>query len=489
MVTRGGTQKRHTTALESGAPIQAIQEFWSNTDSNSILVACNGKLFRDDIDGDGPDNNLTGSLTLSTSADARFTFVPYDGKMYGSDGVNVPFYLASPTTAAVPITDLNPDAPGRASAMEVFKEQLFLGNFTDFDKTNTERPYGTIHSQPLRDNKLSFLAEEGARNDFNRAYPIRRLIRHGDDVLLIMQRNGMYWAQFSVSAGLGSSRTNFTYDELDSRTGLIAEYGATVTPLGTFIVYKDGVYIIASGMPPARPKYAGKPIETFWSGLNRTRKRFICAGEDIENNGVLMCVAHGASATNDKAIFLNYESWSAEGLEINDEHPAYSIYEGNAVQPFAFNCLGTIEDSDGKDRLIGGGYDGFLYTLEEGTDDDGQGYEASFTLPYLGHHSKQLSWHQMIIDADLEDVKNLTVTQRNYDRPIESSQVLQSGTAGTVLDEFELDIDFLSSDALGPIRGDMYGESRWTEISVNISSGLPLNVHGILVQYEDGEPW
>uniref|UniRef100_A0A6M3IIU4 Uncharacterized protein n=1 Tax=viral metagenome TaxID=1070528 RepID=A0A6M3IIU4_9ZZZZ len=482
LITRKGTARRNADVLESGAAIQGLHEYWDESQDNHLLVAVNGKIYRDDLDGDGPDNDITGSLSLETSQDARWAWVNYDGACYGTDGVTN-FYIASSSAAAVAMTTLGRDVPSQSKAMAVLAEQLWLANFTDMD--GTVRSYGTIHSDPLVDGTMAFLGSSGARNDFNRRWPVYKLQEHAvgnTDVLMIYKKKAIWWAQFAPSQS--AAVTNFAYNRLPGNVGLSGPYGVVSTPEGLMHIDKPGIYWLPAN-DLTKPRYIGKPVETFWGSVEASRLYYVAAGEVPEQNGVIFCVPYGADQSdNNRAIYINYESWAEEGLEADDLHPAMSIYKGVSDGYYAFNCLCRIQDTDGRERLVGGGYDGYVYTIEEGTQDVDQNYICSATLPFIGDPSMQWAWQDAIIDGDLNSEKVLSITQRNYDVDVPYEQIVTGGAKGFVLDESVLDLDVLGGDALGSMRADLVGESRYMELEIKVLSGVEFAIHSVVVRAE-----
>ena len=498
LLSRGGRIKRYSSQFGGGNPIQSLHQYWDEDGNKVILIVANGIVYRDDMDGSDPTgNDITGAMAglLSTSKDARYSFVDHDNRCYGTEGVAEPFYIPSQTGDAALYSDRivagEDDVkvyPTRMGVLEAFRHSLFSGDYKDFGGAKPNRPYGTIHTNPLSDDPIEYDSQQGPRMDYNRRFQVRGLHEHDMRTMLIYLRKGIWWAEYAPVAELGRARSDFAYDRLTPRVGLAAKYGVVVTPEGTYHVDNDGIYAIRAGYPPLKPQYVGKPIETFWGTIRKTRRPFICGVEDVENNGVLFCVPVGSTQiNNNRGLYFNYESWSEEGLELQDAHPAYSIFRGaRQSTDFGFNCLASIEDTDGRQRIIAGGYDGFVYTLDQGITDDGTAYTASFKLPNIGTPGQENHWHELIMDTNLNDSKSITIVQRNYDVNVVSSESFYSGTAGTVLGEFLLDTSVLSSGNLGGIRADLFGESRYTELEVTLNTGFPFNVHGLLVRAKRG---
>jgi len=273
--------------------------------------------------------------------------------------------------------------------------------------------------------------------------------------------------------------------------GLASERGYANCQEGTFHIDRDGFYWMPPG-PPRKPVYVGTPVEDFWDQVNKSKLNLVCATEMPELNGVIFSVPFGAGqATNNRLIYLNYTSWSRFSDESDSQHPAFAIWGGYTTDVYTFNALETIVDTNDRFRVLGGGYDGRVYLLGETETDEyaGQQYNirARFRTPIIGDPTRELHWDNLILDADLDDVKVLSITQRNYDRPTAVVNDVTSGTSGSVLDEFLLDTDSLLDDSSGPIRLDLYGQSRYTELTFEVLDGVPFAAHKLTIHYEPGE--
>lgn len=484
--SRKGAEQLLSNAVWGENPIQELHLYEDNDLNRYLIIAVNGGLYRYDFDAGTP-TAITGSLTLSTSAEAVFQFVNYNGKCYGTDGVNPPFVIEDATSNAVLLSASSDSAPTRASAVAIFKEQMFWGNYTDvFDSVS--KKYGVIHSD-IGDPTL-YDASQGARNNLNRNRHVRALADHDDDVLLIYQNKGIWSVRFAPANALGQARTNFAYDRVSYRVGLASERGYSNSQEGTFHVDVDGFYWMPPG-PPQKPVYVGTPVEDFWDQVNKAKLNIVTATEMPELNGVVFSVPFGTDqATNNRLVYLNYTSWSQFSAEQDSRHPAFAIWGGYTTDVFSFNALETVIDTDSRYRVLAGDYKGFVYTLGETELDtfnaNQYNIRARFRTPIVGDPGRELHWDNLILDADLDDVKVLSVTQRNYDRPTAAVNQVTSGTSGAVLDEFVLDTDSLLDDSSGPIRLDMYGQSRYTELTFEVLEGVPFAAHKLTIHYEPG---
>jgi len=172
--------------------IQAFH-FWEDNSGNSyVIVITNGQIYRDPLTGAVP-TNITGSVTLSTSQDTRFDMFTWNGNVYGTDSINPPFYIA-PSSNAVRLSTLNQYVPSRVSTGNAYRNHIWWGNFTDFDAANTNKPWGTIHSE-IGDPGL-YNGEDGVRNVYNKSQRIVKLVTYNNTQYILMNRS-IHIAKFS----------------------------------------------------------------------------------------------------------------------------------------------------------------------------------------------------------------------------------------------------------------------------------------------------
>ena len=472
--------------------IQGIHQFWDNTGDTALVVVSEGRVFRYDFDGANP-TELT-APTLSTSADARYVFRNYDGGCYFTDGVNPMCYIPSLTANVALFSTLGPDVPGRASAFEVFENSFWWGNFKDWDADATERQYGTIHSVITRPEE--YRADQGARNDHDRQMQVQALLKHGGDLLILQERGIRYATMDPAPGSIGSARTSYFYkgvtEEFENR-GLVAPLGAAQSRRGTFIVDRPGIHQIPPGNPPQKPQYVSLPIETFWRTVNQNRLKYAVAARIPEQNGILVCVTVGNSAAqNNRAVFFNVEAWTDRGGDIEDVHPAFSIFKGPDSRAFSFNALATIVDPEGtpayRQRCIGGDYNGKLFYIDQGATDVGTDIVCKWKGPRFGNPMREIHWDEYLLEISLEATKTIQVTQHNYNRAMtDYTQVGQAPAASTPLGLFMLGTDTLGGATMGTLSFPMVEESRYVEMEHTVLAGsVPITVHQSTIKGSPG---
>jgi hypothetical protein len=210
-----------------------------------------------------------------------------------------------------------------------------------------------------------------------------------------------------------------------------------------------------------------------------------------EKNGVLFAVPFGASQqNNNRGIFINYEEWTRAG---RDTSPAHSVFTGVSAQLFQFNSLATGIFS-GRDRLIGGAYDGFVSTLDETTTDYSEGISATLTTPFYsaGGRSVEKLWYELALDIDLELQKSVSVRVRLFNIPTTDTQNYTEGTTGAAVlgTSFILGNMALSQADFGRIKGRMRGKSRYVELAITAGTSVTsFALHGIILYFRVLGKW
>ena len=476
---RGGYAKEYTTALNSGADTQRIHQYEDNSQNLRNIYAIGGNLFRDAMDDNQP-TDITGGLTLDATRDALYQFINYDGRVIGTDNVNPIFQIPSITDDAEYIdAGGGTDIPKKAGCLALWYGFIIAADVVEFD--NVRYPYRIRwHSPPEVD-----IWPQDRQVDLNRNQKIVSMRVHGE-YLIIFQERTMWIAMFNPELG-GLIQSEFSFKMLDPKIGAVGDQCVVQTERGLFWVDRKGIYFMAAGS--LTPEYVGKPNETMWANLNLSRLKYGCGADLREKNAVVFTLPTGSGQVqNNVAIFLNYEEWARYGIT---RHPAFSLWEGSTAQGFNFNSMADVIISD-RDRVIAGGYDGFVYLLDEGTEDNGQGIESQIKTAYLSPHGRgrEKIWYQMAFDVDMKTTKTVSITYRIFNDPVPVTKSITAGNAAAVLGAFTLGTSRLGNDDLGRLRGDLSGRSRYIEIDMTIGTDeATFALHGILVYYKLGSAY
>jgi len=484
MDTRPGYASRIAAASLQADGIQRIWPFQDNTQARREIILVNGKCYS--YDGTTV-TDITGTVTLSGDQDARISCANYDGKMIASDGVNPLVYMSAADASLTTLTaavGADRNLPTQVGTVVNYLNYLLLFNIVDREGTY---PYRVRWQDPSAASKGA-LSTWPTRNhrDFNRGETVMSAAVHGGAVIV--------WQDFSTHYGAfdPAADSPFRWELLDESVGLVAKLGKCATRAGTFFAGYEGLYWIApmrkEERVPLKPQYIGTPLEGFWKNVNKGALSGICCAEIPELNGVLFCVPYGANqGTNNRGIFLQYDSWSKTG---STTHPAYAIWSGVDNQPFAFSSLATATIS-GRRRLVMGDYSGNVWMLGDQdtmTTDNGERIRPIFHTPDYGVPDIESMWIELLMISDHSSEKQWSITQFVFGDEEPSEQVLVSGEDEVVLDEFELDVDFLAGDTTGRSTADLEGVSLYTRLHCELLDGLPASIHSLTLRRKNGSP-
>ena len=456
---RNGYTKHYTTALNGGTAVQRVFQHTDNSQTNTYIYMIGGKLYKDD---GTTQTDLTNGLSFATGQDVHSQFLTFDGQLYGTDQTGRVFNSRDlGTTSAALMRDA--DLPSKVGAIGSYKGYILFGNITDVD--GQPYPYRikplVLGPADVRQSALTGIM------DMKRGQTIQGFREHAQ-TLLIFQNKSI--TQAILSGGGGFVTTAFNYDPLSDTIGSVGDPSIVTTDRGTFFIALGGLYHIPPG-PPTPPRYIGKPIETFWSECNQSRLQYACGVDMPERNGVLFCVPWGSTQTNNnRGIFINTEEWHVDPEIPSETYPAFSIIKGNDDMPFAFNSLAKVTIS-GRERVLGGGYDGLVYLLDDGTQDVDQGIGWRFKTGAddAGNRSRNKIWDDVVLDVD---VSTMTIVSGNA--ILSNGRVApglsgRGGSSGSTLDlNFILDSSaILSADTLAEIIIPLRGESRYIQLDLS----------------------
>ena len=403
------------------------------------------------------------------------------------------FKIADHSSSAVAVTH------GEITTARVigkFYEHVILGDITEKDYVaeggpQKRYPYRMAWNKPP---DATDFASLDRHNDFERGDRIVAFRQHGEYLLIFFERS--IWIGSFASQG-GMVQTEFNFRKLVDRVGCVSAQSIVSTDRGTFWLDNRGPYWLPSG-PPSFPRFIGKPLETFWSKVQKARLPYSVGAELSEKDSIVWGVAFNDNqVVNNRAIVANYEEWSRIGREV---HPAFSIWAGSTARGFEFNSLSRIfEGTNERERLVGGTYDGWFCTLDEGTSDfqlsdgsTGAGIEAGFKTPmyWAGDRTRDKIWYNFGFDVDLQTRKTVTVEVRLFNNPTADTTTYTVGTQSPGLGSFIIGESKLASHDLGRIKGALHGRSRYIEMQVSVDANMTaFELHGIYIYFKHGGRW
>jgi len=461
--TRRGYVKEFQTALNGGATVQRVfqHEVVSNqTFLDTYIVG--GSLY-----AGASQLDITNGITIASGADVRPVLATWDGKLIGTDGTNLPFIVSDPSSAtSAAVLETIRGIPSKAEMVVPYKEHIIYANITDRD--GNVRPYGLLWSNPFDPQN----AGADQAQDLNRSQAIRAAVVHNDHLILFQERS-----THTMFLEARERSMPFLFQQIEGNVGCPAFDLAINTEKGTFFIGQPnkGIYHIEPGQP-GPPRYISKPLETFFAGVNWSRIRYGWVGEIPEKNLVVFGLPHGTNQTNNnKVICLNYDQWTVDADD--DPHPAYSIWQGTATKPLSFASGYTITDADGRSRLITGGYDGFVYLMDEGALDDSEGISAELQTPFydLGG-GREVILLGLAIDGKLEGGdKTVTINYRTYRSKTSVTGSYTGGVAGSTFGVAVFGASTFGGNIFGTIPAQLKGRGRFFDMTLRTTDDFELD--------------
>lgn len=181
-----------------------------------------------------------------------------------------------------------------------------------------------------------------------------------------------------------------------------------------------------------------------------------------------------------------------------DDGTGISLYFGRQpaeVMPFnlgfVVNCLASGEDSEGRERLLAGSVDGWVYELDSGTSFDGEEVNGYLRLPFnhVGSPSHKKRWLKAVLEVDSGPRTVLGVvpefTYGSPDQPPGRELVAEAHGSGGFWNEMEWDRFYWSAPTEGQMECQIDGMG--TNISIAVASNSindqPHVLHGMLLHY------
>lgn len=444
--TSGATAVVTRVALESGS--------WAAGDAAGkfVFASQTGTFQAENIDVGASTNLATiagDSSAITLQPNGRYEFITQDfgegERVYGCDGANRGFEFDG--TVFVPIdTGMSTDMPNHVIA---HKKHLFFS----FDSSTQHSGIGTPYSFTIisgaaeinvGDTVTAFQTETGSE---------------GNSALGILSRNTVH-----ILYGDSSSDWNLVKyrDE-------IGAYAYTVQQVGTTIMLDD------RGVAQLRT------VETFGnfqhSTLSRLIKPFLVSRK---NNVTASCIARDKDQyrlffSDSSALYVTMNGFKVRGF--------MPILFTNKVE-----CILSLEDSDGSEKIFFGSDDGFVYQLEKGTSFDGDEIESFMTFHYYNSRSPRInkSYKSITLEAQGSEYASFNFS---YELGYTSTEIAQPITQATELelssgqwDSGNWDAGFWDGQTLRPSRFSLSsrGENIRIKISGNSDFDAPIKYTGAI---------
>lgn len=469
--TRNGYITEFNTALNGGATVQRAFQHRVISDQTVLdTYIVGGKLY-----AGASQTDITNGITIASGGDTRPVLATWEGNLIGTDGTNQIFRSTDPSSAAATAVMSTADGiPATAAMVVPYKDHIVFLDCAD--EQGARKPYRAVWTDPFDVRKV----DTDSFKHFDRDQALTAAVNHNDFLLVFMEKS-----THAMYLEARDANMPFVFPQVAGNVGCPAFDCAINTEKGTFFIGQPnkGIYWVpptSGAQVPGPPRYISKPLETFFSGINWSRVKYSCVGEVPEKNLVVFGVPYGSGQiNNNRFIVLNYDQWSKDAD--GDPHPAYSIWRGTSQNPFEFASAYTIEDSDGRSRLICGGYDGFVYLMDEGSNDAGEDITSTWEGPYwrFGSRGREALFLGLAVDGKLTTQKLLTVTYRAYRGNAAVQKTVSGGLTGYTFGNSHFGSAQFGGNPFGTIPAQLVGRGRFLQVNGSISD--PFELHGMTV--------
>lgn len=337
-----GTDNLNPSALESGATVRGIYDFWRqgtvDSPSQRRIIHISTKIKADQADGSFADI-FTGMSATSIPQYDTFDDLLIIGS---SDPADLPRSWDG-TTAQL----LAGSPPNFSFSVHHKNHQFAAGVFT-----NPSRLY---YSVPLNPEDWTNTGSGSIDIDPNDGDMITGIVSHKDNLWVFKGPNRGSIHRITGSAAADWAKVPFI-------TGLPCPWIHSIFKFGDdigFITTNGSVHSLkaTAAFGDYNQAWLSYPINKYLQeNLNNSRARFFVAATDPNRGYVWIGVTPSGQTTNTRYLIMDYRF-----LSQNETYPRWSYWD---AQPFA--SIGLIRDVQ-RPRLMAGTYTGFVYKLDQTT--------------------------------------------------------------------------------------------------------------------------
>ena len=360
----GGATKLNGTALESGAVIRGIYDFWrqgtSGTPARRRIAVAGTKVLADTDDA-----NFSTTLATGWSTTAVPHFDTFDDILIMANDSTTDVPRSWDGTTAQPLSG----SPPRFSFSTThYGRQFAAGDYTTPSTLYYSTAYNPEDWAGAGSGSILIEPNDGDMITAIASYKRELWIFKGPNKGSIHRLTGSSPSDFAlepfVKSGLGAAWQSGIFQFKDD-LGFVSQYG-TVHSLSATASYGDfneGALTL--------------PIHKWLrEHLNYQRLRYIQASVNPQEGWVLFTMSIDASTTNNCVLMLDYRGWPQR------LHWAYwPAYDASSIALFV--------DTNGARRALIGGNDGFIRrtNMSSRSIDGTTSIPAKVTLPYLNYGS------------------------------------------------------------------------------------------------------
>ena len=364
----GGTSKVNSSALESGAVITGLYDYWRQGTGGSAtrrrVVHVGGKVLSDADDGTFSNTLFTGMVATAVP-----NYATFDDFLIISNDNSADVPRSWDQTTAQNLAG----SPPRFSFCVVHQNRAWAAGVY----ANPSRLYYSVNLDP---EDWTGSGSGSIDIDPNDGDMITGLASHKNELIVFKGPNkgaihritgssptgGDAFARKTYSNGIGACWQNsiFRYgDEL----GFVSQFG-TVHNLSATASFGDFFEVALS-----------RPIHKWITDhLNFSRLRYISAVNNPSEGRVYFTCSIDSNTTNNCVLVMDYRRIQQTG------RMSWSI-----IKAYSFGSLGLFVDSNGLRRILGGANDGYVKRLNMSArsldNASSTAYNAKVTTPYINY--------------------------------------------------------------------------------------------------------
>lgn len=361
-----GTDNLNASSLESDAPIRGIYDWWRQ---GTVDAATQRRIIH------------VGTKVKYDQADGTFIDV-----FTGMNSSSIPHYntfddlliIASSAPADLPRSWDNTTAQNLAGSPPNFSFSVTHKNhvWAAGVFTNPSRLYFSV---PLNPEDWTNTGSGSVDIDPNDGDMITGLASHKDNLWVFKGPN-----KGSIHRISGSSLSDFAKESFI--TGLPVPWINSIFKFGDdlgFITTNASVHSLkaTAAYGDYNQVWLSYPINKYMQeSLNHSRARFFVTATDPNRGYVWIGITPSGQTTNTRYLIMDYRF-----LSQNEPYPRWSYWDSRA-----FASISLIRDVQ-RPRLMAGGYDGFVYKLDQQTrTDNGAAINMSVQTPALTYGDEWL---------------------------------------------------------------------------------------------------
>ena len=406
-----GTAKLNASALESGAAVRGVYDYWRqgtvDSPTQRRIIHVGTKIKYDQADGVFIDMftgiNATGIPNYSTFDDLLLIGSSATADLPRSwDGTTPQLLIGSPPNFSFSVTHKN--------------HQFAAGVFT-----NPSRLYFSV---PLNPEDWTNTGSGSIDIDPNDGDMITGIISHKDNLWVFKGPN-----RGSIHRVFGSSLADWSKEPFVQ--GLPVPWINSLFKFGDdigFMTTNGSVHSLkaTAAYGDFNQAWLSYPINKYLQeNLNNSRSRFTVAATDPNRGYVWIGVTPSGQSTNTRYLIMDYRFMSQ-----NEQYPRWSYWDARA-----FASIALVRDVQ-RPRLMAGGYDGLVYKLDQTTrSNDGSAINMLAQTPSMTYGEEWLLKNFAGAGVSLNSLNNNIVTLAwLLDGVTSQSTTVNQGATGSLFD-------------------------------------------------------